>query len=116
MSWFKPRHTVVRLRPGASVTDPLGNEVPGPVTAENVSVVAVWFGSSDEPGTALHVERIEYDATIYALVGTFSASDKVQIPGFNQTLEVVGNPAEWERGPFGWSPGCEQVNLKVVTG
>lgn len=116
MSWFQNRHTVLRLRPGASVTDPLGNEVPGPVATEEVSVVAVWFGSSDEPGTTLHVDRQEYDATIFAPVGTFEASDKVQVPGFAHVLEIIGNPAEWERGPFGWSPGLEQVNLKVVTG
>lgn len=111
---FPLTQEVIRLRPGGIVTDPFGNEFPGPPSEEPVLVFAWWIGKSDEPGLAGHIERVDSDATMFAPSGEFAASDRVALPGVG-VFEVMGRPGNWDHNPW-WSPGLEQVDLKLVEG
>ena len=114
MSVFPLTQEVTRLRSGGTVTDPFGNEVAGPPSEDQILVFAWWVGSSDEPGLAGHIERVESDATMFAPSGEFTASDQVVLPGVG-VFEVMGRPGNWDHGPW-WTPGLEQVDLKLVEG
>ena len=52
---------------------------------------------------------------VLAPVGAFTADDAVKLPGRDDVLEVIGEPENYEHGPFGWSPGIEVVNLGGVS-
>ena len=114
MSVFPLTKEVTRIRSGGVVTDPFGNEVPGPPTEDQVLVFAWWVGSSGEPNLSGHVERVESDASIIAAPGDFQPSDQVSLPGVG-VFEVDGYPANFDNNPW-WSPGVETVALKRVEG
>lgn len=113
-SVFPLTQEVIRLRPGGTVTDPFGNELPGPPSEEPVLVFAWWIGSSGEPYPSGHVERVVSDASMIAAPGEFQPSDQVLLPGAG-VFEVEGRPANFDNNPW-WSPGVETVSLRKVEG
>ena len=114
MSVFPLTKEVTRIRSGGVVTDPFGNEVPGPSSEDQVLVFAWWVGSSGEPNLSGHVERVESDASLIAAPGDFRPSDMVSLPG-QGVFEVEGHPANFDNNPW-WSPGVETVSLRRVEG
>lgn len=114
MSVFPLTQEVTRLRPGQAGWDSHGNEISGTPLAEQVRVFAWWIGSSGEPNTPGHVERVESDASLIAAPGDFRPADHVQLPGAGE-FEVDGHPSNYDNNPW-WSPGVEMVQLRRVEG
>ena len=111
---FKPSFpaTVVR-RVLSDEKDMLGNEVW--VDEEREILVYGWaVPQSSEPKLAGHSRRV-VAVEMLAPAGAFTANDAVKLPGRNDVLEVIGEPENYEHGPFGWSPGIEVVNLGGVS-
>ena len=103
--------TVVR-RVLSDEKDMLGNEVW--VDEEREILVHGWsVPQSSEPKLAGHSQRV-VSVELLAPVGAFSANDAVKLPDRDDVLEVIGEPENYEHGPFGWSPGIEVVNLGGV--
>ena len=103
--------TVVR-RVLSDERDMLGNEVW--VDEEREILVHGWsVPQSSEPKLAGHSQRV-VSVELLAPVGAFSANDAVKLPDRGDVLEVLGEPENYEHGPFGWSPGIEVVNLGGV--
>lgn len=104
--------TVVR-RALSDERDMLGNEVW--VDEEREILVHGWaVPQSSEPKLAGHSQRV-VAVEMLAPVGAFTANDAVKLPGRDGVLEVIGEPENYEHGPFGWSPGIEVVNLGGVS-
>ena len=104
--------TVVR-RVLSDERDILGNEVW--VDEEREILVHGWsVPQSSEPKLAGHSQRV-VSVELLAPVGAFSANDAVKLPDRDDVLEVIGEPENYEHGPFGWSPGIEVVNLGGVS-
>lgn len=104
--------TVVR-RVLSDERDMLGNEVW--VDEEREILVYGWaVPQSSEPKLAGHSQRVVV-VELLAPVGTFTANDAVKLPGRDDVLEAIGEPENYEHGPFGWSPGIEVVNLGGVS-
>lgn len=104
--------TVVR-RVLSDERDMLGNEVW--VDEEHEILVYGWaVPQSSEPKLAGHSQRVVV-VELLAPVGAFTANDAVKIPDRDDVLEVIGEPENYEHGPFGWSPGIEVVNLGGVS-
>ena len=111
---FKPSFpaTVVR-RVLSDEKDILGNEV----WVDEVREILVYGWSvpqSSEPKLAGHTQRV-VTVEMLAPVGEFSEFDAVKLPDREDKLEVIGEPENYEHGPFGWSPGIEVVNLGGVS-
>lgn len=103
--------TVVR-RVLSDAKDALGNEVW--VDEESEILVFGWsVPQSSEPKLAGHTQRV-VTVELLAPVGAFTANDAVKLPDRKDILEVLGEPENYEHGPFGWSPGIEVVNLGGV--
>src|SRR5690625_7725073 len=97
MSVFPLTQEVTRLRAGPSGRDAHGNEITGPPTEDQILVFAWWIGSSGEPGTAGHVERVESDASMISAPGDFKPSDRVALPGHG-VFEEIGRASCRESG------------------
>lgn len=94
--------------------DELGNYVTSESVVETPVKVAGWAApTSAEPKLAGH-DRKTVTVELLAPVGAFHARDAVRLPDRATTLEVVGDPENYEHNPFGWSPGLEVVNLGGV--
>ena len=103
--------TVVR-RVLSDAKDALGNEVW--VDKESEILVFGWsVPQSSEPKLAGHTQRV-VTVELLAPVGAFTANDAVKLPDRKDILEVLGEPENYEHGPFAWSPGIEVVNLGGV--
>ena len=103
--------TVVR-RVLSDERDILGNEVW--VDEEREILVHGWsVPQSSEPKLAGHSQRV-VTVEMLAPVGAFTVNDAVKLPDRDDVLEVIGEPENYEHGPFGWSPGIEVVNLGGV--
>ena len=103
--------TVVR-RVLSDEKDMLGNEVW--VDEEREILAYGWsVPQSSEPKLAGHSQRVVV-VELLAPVGAFTANDAVKLPDREDVLEVIGEPENYEHGPFGWSPGIEVVNLGGV--
>ena len=111
---LEPLYTAVIVRRVLSgERDQLGNEVW--VDEEHEVPVYGWaVPQSSEPKLAGHTQRV-VAVEMLAPVGAFTANDAVKLPGRNDVLEVIGEPENYEHGPFGWSPGIEVVNLGGVS-
>ena len=104
--------TVVR-RVISDEKDMIGNEVW--VDEEREILVYGWaVPQSSEPKLAGHSQRV-VTVEMLAPVGAFTANDAVKLPGRDDVLEVIGEPENYEHGPFGWSPGIEVVKLGGVS-
>lgn len=114
MSVFPLTQEVIRIRSGTSGRDAHGNEITGPPVEDQILVFAWWIGSSGEPGTAGHVERVESDASMISAPGEFKPSDRVALPGHG-VFEVEGHPANYDNNPW-WSPEVDMVQLRRVEG
>lgn len=105
-------HRVVRVRrTRRPEVNELGNDVWVDEEVEDPVMVAGWATpNSDEPKEAGHDRRV-VTVELYAPTGEFRPEDAVRIPGRDDLLEVIGEPENYDHGPFGFSPGVEVVNL-----
>lgn len=51
---------------------------------------------------------------MYAHPGDFIETDIVILTPGGERLEVVGEPENYEHGPFGWAPELEVINLAGI--
>lgn len=56
---------------------------------------------------------LERRLTVYASTGFTGPRDRVDVGGV--VYRAVGNPMDWNMGPFGWKPGY-QINLELEEG
>jgi hypothetical protein len=56
---------------------------------------------------------LERRLTVYASTGFTGPRDLVTVGG--TVYRAVGNPMDWNHGPFGWKPGF-QINLEMEEG
>lgn len=89
--------------------DALGNDTVTE-TRDLVKVAGWAVPRSAEPKLAGH-DRRTVQVELYAPVGMFRPQDAVELPERDGTLEVIGEPENYEHNPFGWAPGLEVVNL-----
>lgn len=111
-SFIPLRHEVIRVRrlQETGVND-LGNDVIVDVEDEVPVKVAGWATpQAAEPKLAGH-DRRTVVVELLAPTGEFRPEDAVRIPGRDDLLEVVGEPENYDHGPFGFAPGIEVVNL-----
>lgn len=86
------------------------------VTTREAIPVAGWAQpSSTEPKIAGH-DRLVVDMELYAPQGEFHHQDTVEIPGEEEPLQVIGQPENYSKSPFGFDPGLEVVNLRRTSG
>lgn len=90
-------------------SDALGNDTVTE-TRDRVKVAGWAVPRSAEPKLAGH-DRRTVQVELYAPVGMFRPQDAVELPERDGTLEVIGEPENYEHNPFGWAPGLEVVNL-----
>lgn len=108
--------TVTLLRAGPPGQDGYGNDV---LTETSVAVpgCVVWpsAASSSDELTAGR-DTVITGLTVLAPPGTAVAPvDRVQVPGYDGTFDVVGQPADWT-SPLTGSRAGVQVSLRRVTG
>lgn len=102
---------VKRYQTGAK--DAHGNTLDTWADPISVGVYSIAPATSDEPYENGR-ESIVTGLTVLAPAGTeIDARDLVVID--NEDYTVEGDIANWNQGPFGWSPGV-QINLKRVEG
>lgn len=109
---FPLPHEVIRItRTRTLEVDELGNDVWVEAELEEPVLVAGWsVPTSDEPKMAGHL-RVTVDVELLAPSGVFRPEDAVKLPDREDVLEVVGEPENFDHGPFGWVPDLEVVNL-----
>lgn len=91
------------------------NALGQPIYAETSTVRKVygWAPTYEtERHEAALAGRTVSDLTLYTPDLDWSSNDKVVVDGLD--YEVIGNPKDFNHGPFGFQPGCT-VNLKRVS-
>lgn len=107
-------YEVVRVRRSLDPEpNELGNEQ-WTTTRETVPVAGWAQPTSTEPKLAGH-DRLVVDMELYAPIGTFQHDDDVEIPG-EDPFQVIGQPENYSKSPFGFDPGLEVVNLRRTDG
>lgn len=111
-SQFPLPHEVIRItRTRSREVDELNNVVWVEEELEEPVQVAGWsVPTTDEPKLAGH-DRRTVTVELLAPSGVFRPADAVKLPGRDDVLEVIGEPENFDHGPFGWAPGLEVVNL-----
>lgn len=108
--------TVTLLRAAPAGQDGYGNDTLT-FTAVTVPGCVVWpsAASSSDELTAGR-DTVITGLTVLAPPGTLVApADRMQVPGYPETFDVVGQPAAWISPLTGTRPGV-QVSLRRVTG
>lgn len=94
--------------------DDLGDDVW--VESESVEKVPVagWAVPQGAEQKQAGHDRRTVAVELFAPVGVFTLRDAVKLPDWDETLEVIGKPENYEHNPFGWQPGLEVVNLAGI--
>lgn len=106
------RYPVTRLRRFKTGTDELGNPTYG-LQGTIIHVVGWAKPTAAEPELAGHARRT-VAIKMYAHPGGFIETDIVILTPGGERLEVVGEPENYEHGPFGWAPELEVINLAGI--
>lgn len=108
---FPLAQTVQHLPFVAGVEDSHGNPIGSWDTPVEVAVYGWASPTSTEPKLAGH-DRVIVDVEMFApSTWPGHARDRVTVAG--ATFEVIGEPEDYNHGPFGWEPGVV-VNLQLV--
>ncbi|OBA62190.1 hypothetical protein A5780_19215 [Nocardia sp. 852002-20019_SCH5090214] len=118
MTFLPTPYTVGVHRYGVTGQDARGNDVWGytpPLDSSGTQrrVYGWYVPSSTEPALAGH-DRVVVDVVLMVPPG-FPAGphDRIDLP--DGQYDVVGNPEDYNHGPFQWAPGAV-VNLTRVEG
>ena len=114
MTEFPLAQTIGHRVYDATARDSHGNSVDAWADPVDVQVYGWHTGSSDEPRVVGH-DRVVVQGQVLA-PESFRPSprDLVDLPGAG-TYEVIGEPEDYNHGPFDWRPGVV-VNLRRATG
>lgn len=106
-------YTVTRTRRAlAPEPDALGRDQ-WTTTTTTIPVAGWAKPTSTEPKLAGH-DRVIVDMELYAPQGELFHDDEVTIDG--NTFQVIGEPENYSKSPFGFDPGLEVVNLRRTSG
>ena len=114
MTAFALRQTVEHLPFNGEGRDPRGNVVETWADPVAVRVYGWHTGSSHEPQIAGHDRTVVEGQVFGPESWRPSTRDRVVLPGAG-TYEVIGEPEDYNHGPFGWRPGLV-TNLKKTEG
>ena len=99
--------TVQHLAYAGTTEDDRGNEIPAYASPVTRPVFGWSAPQSSEPKVA-GVESVVVTLEVFA--PTFPVSDRDRMVVDGDTFEVVGDPEDYNHGPFGFAPGMV-VNL-----
>lgn len=112
---FPLAQTIKHAAFNGTTRDTRGNIVESWAAAVDVYVYGWHTGSSHEPQIAGH-DRVVVEGQVFGPESWRpSPRDRVTLPGVAGTYEVIGEPEDYNHGPFGFRPGLV-TNLKKTEG